>query len=90
MLNESKEAKFHKARPVPYALQSKVESALLKMKKDGVIERVTSANSAAPIVVIGKKDSEDVRVCGDFSVTHNASALLKPTLCLRLRICTQL
>ena len=74
VLNESKEAKFHKARPVPYALQSKVESALLKMEKDGVIERVTSANSAAPIVVVGKKDFEDVRVCGDFSVTYNASA----------------
>ena len=44
------------------------------MEKDGVIERVTSANSAAPIVVAGKKDSEDVRVCGDFSVTYNASA----------------
>ena len=44
------------------------------MEKDGVIERVTSANSAAPIAVVGKKDSEDVRVCGDFSVTYNASA----------------
>ena len=74
VLNESKEATFHKARPVPYALQSKVDSALLKMEKDGVIERVTSANSAAPIVVVGKKDSEDVRVCGDFSVTYKASA----------------
>ena len=90
MLNESKEAKFHKARPVPYALQSKVESALLKMEKDGVIERVTSANSAAPIVVVGKKDSDDVRVCGDFSVTLMQAPVLKPSLCLRLRICTQL
>ena len=74
VLNERKEAKFHKARPVPYALQSKVENALLKMEKDGVIERVRSASSAAPIVVVGKKDSDDVRVCGDFSVTYNASA----------------
>ena len=74
VLNESKEAKFHKARPVPYALQSKVENALLKMEKDGVIERVRSASSAAPIVVVGKKDSDDVRVCGDFSVTYNANA----------------
>ena len=39
-----------------------------------MIERVTSANSAALIVVVGKKDSDDVRVCGDFSVTYNASA----------------
>ena len=75
--NESKGAKFHKARAVPYALQSKVESTLLKMEKDGVIERVTSAVSAAPIVVAGKKESEDVRVCGDFSVTYNAYANVK-------------
>ena len=74
VLNESKEAKFHKARPVPYALRSKVESTLLKIEKDGVIERVTSAVSAAPIVVVGKKESDEVRVCGDFSVTYNACA----------------
>ena len=74
VLNESQGAKFHKARPVPYALQSKVESTLLKMERDGVIERVTSAVSAAPIVVVGKKDSDEVRVCGDFSVTYNACA----------------
>ena len=74
VLNESKGAKFHKARTVPYALQSKVENTLLKMEKGGVIERVTSAVSAAPIVVVGKKESEDVRVCGDFSVTYNAYA----------------
>ena len=74
VLNESREAKFHKARPVPYALQSKVESTLLKMEKDGVIERVTSAVSAAPIVVVRKKESDELRVCGDFSVTYNACA----------------
>ena len=43
------------------------------MEKDGVIERLTSTVSAAPIVVVGKKESE-VRVCGDFSVTYNACA----------------
>ena len=55
-------------------LLSKVESTSLKMERDGVIERVTSAVSAAPIVVVGKKDSDEVRVCGDFSVTYNACA----------------
>ena len=74
VLNESKGAKFCKARPVPYALQSKVEKTLLKMEKDGVIERVTSADSAAPIVIVKKKASDEVRVCGDFSVTYNAYA----------------
>ena len=74
VLNESKGAKFHKARPVPYAIQTRVESALLKMEKDGVIERISSAVSAAPIVTVGKKDGDEVRVCGDFSVTYNACA----------------
>ena len=74
VLNESKGAKFCKARPVPYALQSKVEKTLLKMEKDGVIERVTSADSAAPIVIVKKKASDEVRVCGDFSVTYNVYA----------------
>lgn len=32
-LKESQGAKFHKARPIPYALQSKVESTLLKMER---------------------------------------------------------
>ena len=44
------------------------------METDGVIERVPSATSAAPIVTVGKKESDDVRVCGDFSVTYNACA----------------
>ena len=74
VLNKSTGAKFHKARPVPYALQKRVENALLKMEKDGVIERVSSATSAAPIVTVGKKDGDEVRVCGDFSVTYNACA----------------
>ena len=55
VLDESKRAKFHKARPVPYAIQTRVESALLKMEKDGVIERISSAVSAAPIVTVGKR-----------------------------------
>lgn len=40
VLNESKETIFHQARPVSCALQKKVESALLKMDKDGVRENV--------------------------------------------------
>ena len=44
------------------------------MENDGVIARVTSADSAAPIVIVKKKASDEVRVCGDFSVTYNTSA----------------
>ena len=39
-----------------------------------MIERVISAVSVAPIVVVGRKGNEDVCLCGDFSVTHNAYA----------------
>ncbi|CAB4033870.1 Transposon Tf2-9 poly, partial [Paramuricea clavata] len=34
----------------------------------------SSAVSASPIVTVGKKDGDEVRVCGDFSVTYNACA----------------
>ena len=77
VLNESIGAKFYKARPVPYTLQNRVENALLKMEKNGVIEKVSSATSAAPIVTVVKKDRNEVRVFGDFSdfsVTYNAFA----------------
>ena len=63
---------FHKARPVPYALQEKVERTLKDMEANGIIERVSIASCAAPIVIVGKKDSDKVRICGDFSVTYNA------------------
>ena len=45
------------------------------MEKDGVMERVSSAVSAAAIVTVGKNDGDEVCVCGDFSVTHNAFAI---------------
>ena len=44
------------------------------MEKDGVIERVSSATSAAPIVTVGKKDGDEVRGCADFTATYNSCA----------------
>lgn len=41
------------------------------MEKDGVIECVIFVVSVVFIVVVGKKESEDVCVCGDFSVIYN-------------------
>ena len=68
------EARFCKARPVPYALQPRLETAIKKMEEDGVIKRISAAASAAPIVPVAKKNSNEVRVCGDFSVTFNQCA----------------
>jgi len=57
--------KFHKARQIPYALQPQVEAAIRKMEEEGVIKRVNHAPCAAPIVPVVKKDSKDIRICGD-------------------------
>ena len=52
VLNERTGAKFQKARPVPYALQKIVENALLKMEKDSVIERVSSARFVFVVILV--------------------------------------
>lgn len=69
----TKDAPFFKARNVPYAIQPQVERALNKMETDGVIKKVSTATTAAPIVPVEKKNGE-IRVCGDFSVTFNSVA----------------
>jgi hypothetical protein len=72
-LSVTKQPKFCKARPVPYAMQSRVETALLQIEKEGVITKVSTLPCAAPVVPVEKKDST-VCVCGDFSTTFNACA----------------
>ena len=67
------EPKFHKARPVPYAIQKLVKDALLKLEDDGIIKRITTASCATPIVPVAKSDNK-VRICGDFSMTFNPCA----------------
>ena len=68
--------RFHKFRPVPYALQERVEHAIDKMEREGVLKKVSHAPCAAPIVPVAKKNSENMRICGDFSVTYNRCASL--------------
>ena len=61
---------FHRAKKVPYAIQSKVEETLNQMESDGIILKVKTSSCAAPIVPIEKK-SGDICICGDFRVTYN-------------------
>ncbi len=44
--------KFVKARPVPYALKSRVEKELDKLETDGVISKVNFSEWATPIVIV--------------------------------------
>ena len=61
LLSESKGANVHKDKAVPYALQSKVENTFLESKKRR--RDLRRGVSAAVILIVGKKESEDVRVC---------------------------
>ena len=63
-------SKFHRARPVPFALRSAVEEALDCLEVDGILEKISHSDWAAPIVTIPKKDSS-IRICGDYKVTIN-------------------
>ena len=73
-LNVTTQPSFFKARPVPYAMQSQVKDTLDKMESNGIIKKVKSSSCAAPIVVIKKKNTDELRICGDFSVTYNTCA----------------
>ena len=56
MEQEAKQ-KYSKARLVPYSLKAKIEAQLDKLVKEGVIEPVQHAESAASIVSIIKSDN---------------------------------
>ncbi|XP_061152316.1 uncharacterized protein K02A2.6-like [Syngnathus typhle] len=70
-LEEGAKAKFHKARPVPYALRPKVEAELQNLMDQGIVSKVDWSEWATPIVPVAKKSSDKVRICGDFKVTVN-------------------
>ena len=62
--------RFHRPRPVPHALQEKVNQKLHGMQREGVIRPVEKSGWATPVVVIRKGDGT-VRLCGDYKVTLN-------------------
>ena len=69
-VDSSATPKFVKARPVPFAMKSKVESELDRLVNEGILEPVQYSRWAAPIVPVVKSDGS-VRICGDYKVTIN-------------------
>ena len=63
--------RFNPARSVPYALRDKVDQELQHLQNEGILEPVETAEWAAPIVAVLKRDKSAIRICGDFSVTVN-------------------
>ena len=74
---EGSSPKFCKARPVPYAMRSRVEEELDRLEEQGVWRRVHYSRWAAPMVAV-LKDPRDpagsIRICGDYKQTVNKTA----------------
>ena len=64
--------KFHKHRPVPFAIKQATEDELDRLEKAGIIEKVTHSQWASPIVPVPKGDGR-IRLCGDYKATLNSS-----------------
>lgn len=63
--------KYCKARPVPYAMHSKLAEPE-HLKNEGIIKPVHFADWVAPIVPILKSDKKSVRICGNFKLSQQS------------------
>ena len=64
---------YFRARPLPYALQQKVDDEIDRLLREDIIQPVEISEWAAPVVPIMKQD-ESIRLCGDYKVTVNKVA----------------
>ncbi len=76
--------KFHRPRPVPFALRPRVEEERQRLVEQGTIEPVRHSDWATPIMAIVKPD-RTVRVCRDYKVTINQASRLEQYPYLRSR-----
>ena len=49
--------KFFKARTVPFALRTTIENELDRLKREGIVEKVTHSEWTTPIVTVPKTDT---------------------------------
>ena len=69
-IKENSSPKFHRPRPIALALKEKVEADLDRQEKLGVLEKIETAQWAAPIVPVPKPNGA-IRLCGDYKVSVN-------------------
>ncbi|XP_037960276.1 uncharacterized protein K02A2.6-like [Teleopsis dalmanni] len=69
-LKEGARPVYRNARPVPYAAAPIVSAELERLQHLGVISPIEYSQSAAPIVVVRKKNGK-IRICADYSTGLN-------------------
>jgi hypothetical protein len=69
-LKENAKPRFLKARPLPFAMKTKVELELERLQKLQILVPVTHSEWATPIVPVLKRDG-GVRLCGNYKLTLN-------------------
>ena len=69
-LKEGATPKFFRSRSIPFAIKEAVGGELDQLEAAGIIEKVSHAEWAAPIVAVPKKNGR-FRICGDYKVTIN-------------------
>ena len=62
--------KFFKPRSVPFSTKDAIGAELDRLEAEGILEKVSHSEWAAPIVAVPKKDGT-FRICGDYKVTVN-------------------
>ena len=63
-------SRFHKARPVPFAIKEALGHKIDCLEAEGILEKLKHSEWAAPVVAVPKKNGQ-LRVCGDFEVMVN-------------------
>ena len=71
MVEPSTGPSFKPARSVPYALQDKVDQKVQHLQDEGILEPMETAEWAALIVVVLKRDKSSLQMCIEFSGTVN-------------------
>jgi hypothetical protein len=62
--------RYCRSRPIPLAMQGKLEAELTRLEKDGVIRPVEYSAWASPVVMVLKGDGR-IRLCGDYKTGVN-------------------
>ena len=74
-VDESK-PRFYKHRPPPLALKGQIEEELDRQVQLGILQPVTTARWAAPVVPVKKRDGS-LRLCGSYDLTVNVASDLE-------------